>query len=210
MLSEISCAMSRSAHLPPRCPLNIKPLSSSRSLDSTLSQQIKELYDCSQVTHSKNCILEEETEEQTSWIDDLLGELEGDSQMVPLRRAVSDSAVLLESLAMYPGTFVPNDEGCSRDVDSGILLNIKKGEEIGGLGGLEASCIYGPNSPREKSRSTASETAIVSALAECVPHNSLLCVSQNPAYSLIVGPDARMDSVGNLNASGPEIKPAKR
>ncbi|KAI4983912.1 hypothetical protein ZWY2020_036021, partial [Hordeum vulgare] len=46
--------------------------------------------------------------------------------------------------------------------------------------GVEVSCVYGPNSPRQKCRLTSSESSIVNAVLENVPSNSLQYLTIDP------------------------------
>lgn len=55
------------------------------------------------------------------------------------------------------------------------LLDAGEGGESGSV--VEASCVYGPNSPRQKSRLTTSESSMVNAVLENVPSNPLQYLS---------------------------------
>ena len=129
-----------------------------------------------------------------TWLDDLLTDPQSDSNggLRPLRRSVSDPVTLLDSVADSFSILGPH---CDEDNSGGSQT----------CGGLEsASSMYGPNSPRLRSSSSFSESAIVSALSECVSQeqgqyvDGGLCVSHVDYLDLI--PD------GELNADASAAK----
>ncbi|EXB39586.1 hypothetical protein L484_012594 [Morus notabilis] len=134
------------AHLPPRCPIQKKPINGPIPDPITFPSQDHE-FSSSQPS----------MEDHPTWLYDLLSDPESNLKggLRPLRRSVSDSVTLLDSVAGSLSFLGPNyDEGNS----------------VGGqtCGGFESDSMYGPNSPRLRSSSSLSESAIVSALSECV------------------------------------------
>ncbi|KAK8948138.1 hypothetical protein KSP40_PGU010618 [Platanthera guangdongensis] len=73
------------------------------------------------------------------------------------------------------------------------------------ISGVEEGCVYGPNSPRERSKLTSSESAIVNALLETVPRNKL-------AYAEISGGSRiyEQDEEGNFEAEHEAEKSSRR
>lgn len=155
--------MSRPAHLPPRCPLqNRLPL----ELDS--SQNSKNDKNFSLQSHrfpSHGSLLDG----QASWVDDLLTDREVSPREVSLRRSSSDPVTLLDVASSFHWPILPiseeGDESDSAETDNGATDSYCQFEA--------GSCIYGPNSPRYKSKLTKSETKMVTAVLENVPCNPL-------------------------------------
>ncbi|CAL4918240.1 unnamed protein product [Urochloa decumbens] len=133
--------MSRSPHLPPRCP----PLGPqiTRRDDSLFTQSCR--------FPSGDPFFGE----PPCWFDDLLADSGRVPNLPPLRRACSDSDAILDALSTFQSD----------------LLDAVEGGESGSV--VEASCVYGPNSPRQKSRLTTSESSMVNAVLENVPSNPL-------------------------------------
>uniref|UniRef100_A0A2N9GZF9 BZIP domain-containing protein n=1 Tax=Fagus sylvatica TaxID=28930 RepID=A0A2N9GZF9_FAGSY len=185
--------MSRQAHLPPRCPIQKKPIAG--SIHDTVSHplHINESYPRHYKSASQSSILEE----QPAWLDDLLSDSDLNSKGIPHRRSVSDSIALLDSLADVFPSLTPHADDANIDVNETCS-------------GLESACTYGPNSPRQKSNVTFTENAIVSALSEYVSQDPVpyidesLCISAIP-YSHSEGDDCH--SIGELDT---EKKAEKR
>lgn len=154
--------MSRSSQRPPRCPfqnrgtlnyaIDVSPLNADNGNEAT-------------VRLHRFPSQESYFEEQPLWIDDLLGE----SEMSPrgaLRRSASDSVAILDVLS----------EGFNdidvQATDGSACKPTEHTHDTEGGSGLEASCVYGPNSPRHKSNLNQSESAMVSALWENAPQFS--------------------------------------
>lgn len=145
--------MSRpTGHLPPRCPLPLPPQSRQslirfRSLDSILE------------------------EEPPSWFDELLTCSDGDPMEVHHRRSASDSTPIPEAPASLQCP-VASAESDASSVALPRLEGIGEGaESCCGIGG---NCVYGPNSPRQKSKMSDPE---VTALLESIPRDSLQYVA---------------------------------
>lgn len=123
--------------------------------------------------------------EPPCWLDGLLA----DSGKVPnlphLRRACSDSDAILDALRTFQSPIFPIQEGDSQPAgetcDSLDAAAVVRGESGSGV---EGSCVYGPNSPRQKSRLTSSESSIVNAVLENVPSNPLQYLAIDPSTSL--------------------------
>ncbi|XP_010931066.1 uncharacterized protein At4g06598 isoform X2 [Elaeis guineensis] len=164
--------MSRPAHLPPRCPFQNRGLLP-RALDSTPQTTLYKF-------PSQGSIIDE----KPSWLDDLLTDSESSPRGISHRRSSSDSAAILDVSATLGGPISPINEGnaspvgalhkSSETTDGGAS---NSGFEAGSA--FEASCVYGPNSPRQKSKLTSSESSIVTALLENVPWNPLQYVTMD-------------------------------
>ncbi|CAN6251817.1 unnamed protein product [Urochloa humidicola] len=151
--------MSRSPHLPPRCP----PLSPqiTRRDDSLFTQSCR--FPSGDPFYG----------EPPCWLDDLLADSGKGPNLPPLRRACSDSDAILDALSMFQSPIHPIEEGgLSPGGEAEDLFDALKGGESGSSV-VDASCIYGPNSPRQKSRLTTSESSMVNAVLENVPSNPL-------------------------------------
>uniref|UniRef100_A0A0A9GFA0 BZIP domain-containing protein n=1 Tax=Arundo donax TaxID=35708 RepID=A0A0A9GFA0_ARUDO len=150
--------MSRSPHLPPRCPPPGPQLT--RRDDSLFTQ---------------SCRFPSEDPffgEPPCWLDDLLADSGKIPNLPPLRRTCSDSDAILDALSAFQSPIHPIEEGdlhpVAEDQESSDAV---KGCESGSV--IEDSCVYGPNSPRQKSMLTTSESSMVSAVLENVPSNPL-------------------------------------
>lgn len=151
--------MSRPSHLPPRCPLQNKCLRT-RSLDSSDKALLGDDQLLPELLRYPS--MDSLVEEHPSWLDELLadsdtGSLHGQCH----RRSASDSLTISHASALPPA-----------------LHNVIIHEPQEGAGnvhgsGVEENCVYGPNSPRQRSKLTSSESAIVNALLETVPRNKL-------------------------------------
>ncbi|KAM7265713.1 hypothetical protein ACFE04_003396 [Oxalis oulophora] len=132
--------MSRQAHLPPRCPLQRKPIS--RPNYDVVPPFSTKVFPQHHKSLSQSALLED----QPDWLDGLLEEDPTiNSKVNSHRRSSSDSHVLLDNLSYtYPSTK----------------------EESENCGGLEVSALYGPNSPRRTKSSSFSESGFVSALSK--------------------------------------------
>lgn len=110
--------------------------------------------------------------EPPCWFDDLLADSGKVPSLPPLRRACSDSDAILDVLKTFQSPIYPIEEGDQQlDGETGEALDTVGGGESGC--GIEGSCVYGPNSPRQKSRLTSSESSMVNAVLENVPSNPL-------------------------------------
>lgn len=121
--------------------------------------------------------------EPPCWLDDLLA----DSGKIPnlplLRRACSDSDAILDALRTFQSPIFPIEEGDLQPAgETGDSLDAAVRGESGS--GVEVSCVYGPNSPRQKCRLTSSESSIVNAVLENVPSNPLQYLTIDPSTGL--------------------------
>ncbi|XP_026658808.2 basic leucine zipper 34-like [Phoenix dactylifera] len=162
--------MSRQAHLPPRCPFKNRGLLP-QGLDSRPQTTLYRF-------PSQGFIIDEEP----SWLDDLFTYSDSSPRGISHRRSWSDSAAILEVPTTLAGPISPVGEGNTSSV--GALHKspeaTDEGETNSGFeagSGYEASCVYGPNSPRQKSKLTSSESSLVAALLENVPQNPLQYVT---------------------------------
>jgi hypothetical protein len=149
--------MSRSPHLPPRCP----PLGPqlTRRDDNLFTQSCRFL--------SGDPFFNE----PPCWFDDLLADSGKSSNLTPLRRACSDSDAILNALSTFQSPIHPIEEG---DLFSGVEEDSPDAVKDGENGSVvEDSCVYGPNSPRQKNRLTTSESSMVNAVLENIPSNPL-------------------------------------
>ncbi|XP_044462381.1 basic leucine zipper 2 [Mangifera indica] len=184
--------MSRQAHLPPRCPFQKKPVS--RPFRDPISPlQRTESYPSDHKSSFQSSILED----QPTWLDDLLSNPGTNSVGIIHRRSSSDSFTLLDGLV---DSFSGLNPG--KDDDNSV------GDET--CSGLESACVYGPNSPRKKGNSTFSESAIVSALSECVVENPLQYVDESLCISGINHSDFKGDACTLTSELNAETKMAKR
>ncbi|KAL6619464.1 hypothetical protein ACP70R_034603 [Stipagrostis hirtigluma subsp. patula] len=150
--------MSRSPHLPPRCP----PLGPqiTRRDDSLFTQSCR--------FPSGDPFFGE----PPCWLDDLLADSGKSPNLPPLRRACSDSDAILDALSTFQSPIHPIEEGdLLQDGEAEDSSDAVEGGESGSV--VDASCVYGPNSPRQKSRLTTSESSMVNAVLENVPSNPL-------------------------------------
>ena len=165
--------MSSSPHLPPRCPVHRSDL----VLGSTFRTAQRETWLSTDDRFlSQGSFLEEEA----SWLDDLSINPKTSTKGVSLRRSASDPVALLEASSNFHSIVYP---GC--EVNS---ISTMEGSETDC--DLETSCIYGPNSPRQKNELTYLESVMVSALLENVSQNSCQHLREDcPAGSRIVYSD---------------------
>ncbi|XP_050281319.1 basic leucine zipper 34 isoform X1 [Quercus robur] len=184
--------MSRQAHLPPRCPIQKKPIAVPIHDAVSHPLHINESYPRHQKSSSQSSILDE----QPAWLDDLLGDAVSNSKGMSHRRSVSDSFAPLDALEdMFP-SLTPHKDDASIDVSETCS-------------GLESACTYGPNSPRQKSNVTFTENAIVSALSEYVSQDPLPYIDGSLCNSAITHSHSKGDdchSVGELNIENKAVK----
>ncbi|KAK4435936.1 Basic leucine zipper 6 [Sesamum alatum] len=187
--------MSRQAPLPPRCPIQKK--TRIRPANDPLSQlrcEDIDLHDGDGRDHNwihQSSVLEE----QPIWLDDLFSDSDSNSTGIIHRKAASDSLTFFDGLVPLPGlnqlSETETPDSCDPD-------------------GLEASCAYGPNSPRRKDKCCFPENKILSAFPEYSLQNTLLHLDGNNSVSGI----PLSDSFGNACLSASEMytetKPAKR
>ena len=184
--------MSRQAHLPPRCPIQKKPIAG--PIHDTFSHplHINESYPWHQNSSFQSSILDE----QPAWLDDLLGDTVSNSKGMSHRRSVSDSFAPLDALEDVFPSLTPHKDDASIDVSETCR-------------GLESACTYGPNSPRQKSNVTFTENAIVSALSEYVSQDPLPYIDGSLCNSAITHSHSKGDdchSVGELNIENKAVK----
>ncbi|PNT68777.1 hypothetical protein BRADI_3g45170v3 [Brachypodium distachyon] len=161
--------MSRSPHLPPRCP-QLGPQITRRD-DSLFTQSCRFPSD------------DPFFGEPPCWLDDLLADSGKTPNLPPLRRACSDSDAILDALTIFKLPIFPSEEGDVQPAsESGDSFDAVAGGESGSA--VEGSCVYGPNSPRQKSRLTSSESSMVNAVLENVPNNPLQYLTIDPSSTL--------------------------
>ncbi|XP_073004558.1 uncharacterized protein At4g06598 [Typha latifolia] len=198
--------MSHPAQLPPRCPLQRR---SSLPLPLDLASHTTQRDDGLHANYNRFPSQPSLFNEQPSWFDDLLSESDRSPVAIALRRSSSDSEVILDTLASFPNPIYPIDEG-----DSGSNEDLHKVEENTGesevASGLEASCIYGPNSPRQKDRLTASECSMVSAVLENVPRNPLQYVIMDATNGTTVSELNSKGDIKNVQSEGDPEKVSRR
>ncbi|RZS05245.1 hypothetical protein BHM03_00035724 [Ensete ventricosum] len=114
-------------------------------------------------------------DEQPLLLDDLLTDLEISRGGVSLRRSASDPLAFLEAASSLHSLSPVKEEDALSDGD--LLIESLESEgtsEVGSGFGFEAgNYVYGPNSPRQKSKLTDSESSMVTSLLENVPSNPL-------------------------------------
>lgn len=169
--------MSRHAQLPPRCPLQKKTVAPQVNASvSPFSGEDTEFHSGQNGHHkitSESFLLEE----QPAWLNDLLSDLDLNSN--------SDSSTLLDGLEAPP------------DLDD--QLNEKETTEFGETDDeLGSSGMYGPNSPRRRNKLGFGENEIASAFSDYVVQNSLQHLD---GYSSISG----VQSDSHRNARADEI-----
>ncbi|KAG0476535.1 hypothetical protein HPP92_012920 [Vanilla planifolia] len=157
--------MSRTPNLPPRCPLQNKCLRT-RSLDSSyqLSEEEDKLVAELLGYSSEDPLFEE----HPLWLDDLLTDSDTNFQGICHRRSVSDSLTVCQGIDGLSSLKTSNKHPIAVQ-DSQDPSQTMHGN------GLEENCVYGPNSPRQRTKLTNSESAIFNALLEKVPRNKLQC-----------------------------------
>ncbi|XP_019191990.1 PREDICTED: basic leucine zipper 6 [Ipomoea nil] len=171
--------MSRQAHLPPRCPLQKKTIvSPTLHKDNRFRPQ-----------HHKSASQSLIIDEQPAWLEELLCESESNGCGVLHRRSASDSLTLLPNLSKLDEA-EESGAGCGESDD-----------------GSKSDCLYGPNSPRGKSKVTFPDNAIVSALSEYVSQNAMQCSDWSLSFPETGQQDPAGDSSGENNM---EAKPVKR
>lgn len=121
--------------------------------------------------------------EPPCWLDDLLADSGKMPNLPLLRRACSDSDAILDALRTIQSPIFPIEEADLQPAgETGDSLDAAvRGESDSGV---EVSCVYGPNSPRQKCRLTSSESSIVNAVLENVPSNPLQYLTIDPSTSL--------------------------
>nr|GMC65519.1 basic leucine zipper 6 [Ipomoea batatas] len=182
--------MSRQAHLPPRCPLQKKtiacpnqgPVSPTLHKDNRFRPQ-----------HHKSASQSLIIDEQPAWLEELLCESESNGCGVLHRRSASDSLTLLDGILPLPN-----------------LNKLDEAEESGGGCGESDDCLYGPNSPRGKSKVTFPDNAIVSALSEYVSQNAMQCSDWSLSFPETAQQDPAGDTSGSTGENNMEAKPVKR
>ncbi|KAI4980145.1 basic leucine zipper 34 isoform X2 [Hordeum vulgare subsp. vulgare] len=160
--------MSRSPHLPPRCPPQ-GPQITGRD-DSLFTQ---------------SCRFPSEDPffgEPPCWLDDLLADSVKKLNLPLLRRACSDSDAILDAMRTFRVPIFSIEGDLQPAGETGDSLDAAVRGESGS--GVEVSCVYGPNSPRQKCRLTSSESSIVNAVLENVPSNSLQYLTIDPSTGL--------------------------
>lgn len=175
--------MSRHAQLPPRCPLQKKtvapqvhaPISPFSGKDTESQSRQSGNYK----TTPESFILED----QPPWLNDLLSDLDLNSNSTGHSRASSDSSSLLDGVEAL------------HDLDEKVTTD--SGEPDDELG---SSCMYGPNSPRRKNKLDFPENEIASAFSEYAGQNSMQRVD---GYSSMSG--VQSDLYRDARASADEI-----
>ncbi|WOL11958.1 hypothetical protein Cni_G20722 [Canna indica] len=147
--------------------------------------------------HSHGSLLDE----QPSWLDDLLTDRENSRRGVSLRRSSSDPVALLEVASSFHCPISPIKEDSLSD---GILHETLEPEGVNEIdhGYGAGNCVYGPNSPRQKSKLTESESSIVTALLESAPSNPLQYLTTDcTSTSVMDEPNGNGDyTSGNLDS----------
>ncbi|WOL12734.1 basic leucine zipper 6 [Canna indica] len=168
--------MSWPAPLPPRSPFHSRGLPR-RALDSAPYSPQNDNHRFPSNSHV--------LDEQPLWLDDLLTDHEIRPRGISLRRSSSDPVALLEVATSIHGPISPvyqedalSDclvyEPTEADADTQIGNRFESG-----------SCIYGPNSPRQKSKLADSESSMMAAFLENVPSNQLQYLSNYPSTCVI-------------------------
>ncbi|KAH6762631.1 hypothetical protein C2S52_020064 [Perilla frutescens var. hirtella] len=191
--------MSRHSQLPPRCPLQKKTVAPQvNALVSPFSGKDPELHSRRNGHHkiiSENAILEE----QPPWLNDLLSDLDLNSNSTLHRRAASDSSdfsTLLDGLEALPDLDQLNEK---ETMDS----SSEPDDELG------SSCMYGPNSPRRKNKLGFPENEIASAFSKYVMQNSLQHLDGYSSISAVQS-DPYTDARASADGINYENKPMKR
>ncbi|CAO2833052.1 unnamed protein product [Amaranthus hypochondriacus] len=148
--------MSRSSQLPPRCPLQ-KKVGVQQSLEPSLidSRGIHKSINRHHRSLSQSSLFEE----QPAWLDDLLSDSKSTPKGIHHSRSASDSVSLFDG-------FVPN------------ILSVNNNEGYGNL--LESGCIYGPNSPRQRSNVDFLDAHALLALSDSVGQGPAQFVEEIP------------------------------
>ncbi|XP_077235627.1 bZIP protein isoform X2 [Tasmannia lanceolata] len=220
--------MSRQAQLPPRCPFQNKGSPSSRVLDSgslivPRSDELESYHRRHRRFPSQSSVLDE----QPSWLDELLNDPETNVKGTFHRRSASDPVAFLEVPSTLPRLTPlvdkekPIHSGAYRSHGEGGLSVktakytgpvTKQEEETGDCVGLDAGCIFGPNSPRRRSNLTSSEYSIVSAFSEYASRNNFPYLPGNLSHSSETDQsDAKGDACGDAICDlDPDTKATKR
>lgn len=186
--------MSKQPHLPPRCPYQKKTIT--HPIDDPLSPTLcidNKLYP---PRHHKSRSQSSIFEEQLPWLDDLLDDTNSASNVMSHRHAASDSETLLLGLLKLPSLNTVNDE--------------ENSGSSGTYSGLESACIYGPNSPRTKSKLNLEENAVVSALSEYASQNLMQHLDGGLCISGMAEFDSTQEACGFAGEVNAEMKPVKR
>ncbi|URE43113.1 hypothetical protein MUK42_14470, partial [Musa troglodytarum] len=142
-------------------------------------------------------------DEQPLLLDDLFTDPEISTGWVSLRRSASDPLAFLEVASSLHGLSPVKEEDA---VSDGVLHESLESEGTSEVGtGFEAgNCVYGPNSPRQRSKLTDSESWMVSSLLENVPSNPLQYLTMNyPSTYVVNEPNGKeVDCIpsGNLDS----------
>lgn len=120
--------------------------------------------------------------EPPCWLDDLLADSVKKLNLPLLRRACSDSDAILDAMRTFRVPIFSIEGDLQPAGETGDSLDAAVRGESGS--GVEVSCVYGPNSPRQKCRLTSSESSIVNAVLENVPSNSLQYLTIDPSTGL--------------------------
>ncbi|RRT48004.1 hypothetical protein B296_00053398 [Ensete ventricosum] len=192
--------MSRPAPLPPRCPFQNRGVTR-RALESKPQTTQKDDNLCAQ--HRRFPPHGFLPDEQPLWLDDLLTDPEISPRGISLRRSSSDPVALLEVGTSFHGPISPITEEDA--LSDGILHESQESEEASEIGyGFEVgNCVYGPNSPRQKTKMADSESSVVTALLKDVPSNPLQYLTVDyPSTSVINELNEKEDSTssGNLDS----------
>uniref|UniRef100_J3LDK9 BZIP domain-containing protein n=1 Tax=Oryza brachyantha TaxID=4533 RepID=J3LDK9_ORYBR len=173
--------MSRSPHLPPRYP----------PLGPQITRRDDSLF-------TQSCRFPSEDPfvgEPPCWLDDLLADSGKSHNLPPLRRACSDSDAILDVLTTFQSPTYSIEEGNLQPLGEAGESFDAVVEGGGNAAGIEGSCVYGPNSPRQKTRLTSSESSMVNAVLENVPSNPL-------QYLMIDATNGANCNVGATNGTG--------
>eukprot|EP00268_Persea_americana_P036505 TRINITY_DN35999_c1_g1_i1.p1 TRINITY_DN35999_c1_g1~~TRINITY_DN35999_c1_g1_i1.p1 ORF type:complete len:344 (-),score=70.53 TRINITY_DN35999_c1_g1_i1:294-1325(-) len=210
--------MSRQAPLPPRHPFQNRgaspPFADSGSLTAYRNDETRRGRHFR--SPSQGLILEE----QPSWLNELLSDTETNEKGIFHQRSASDlvvPTVLPDLTSLIHEENQISNESCYGGGKGGSLSAgtvqfvdpvMRQGIKIGNSSGVEAACIYGPNSPRRKSNLTQMDCSIVSALSEYIPQKSQY-FSGNLLFGAEIG---QYDTKGDASASDfdPEKKSTKR
>ncbi|XP_011084247.1 basic leucine zipper 34 [Sesamum indicum] len=178
--------MSRQAPLPPRCPIQKK--TTIHPANYPLSQLPCKDIDLHDGDHRDRKSIPQSSilEEQPIWLDDLLSDSDSNSTGILHRRAASDSLTFFDGLVPLPGLNQLNETETQDSCDPD---------------GLEASCAYGPNSPRRKDKCLFPENKILSAFPEYILQNTLQHLEGNNSVSGI----PQSVSFGNACVLGGEM-----
>ncbi|CAL9115393.1 basic leucine zipper 34-like isoform X2 [Musa acuminata AAA Group] len=192
--------MSRPAPLPPRCPFQNRGVTR-RALES--KPQTTQTDDKLCAKHHRFPSHGSLLDEQPLWLDDLLTDPEISPRGISLQRSSSDPVALLEVATSFHGPISPITEEDA--LSDGILHESRESEEASEIGyGFEVgNCVYGPNSPRQKTKMDDLESSVVTALLKDVPSNPLQYLTVDyPSTSVINELNEKEDSTssGNLDS----------